>query len=225
MGLGRNWRVSRSAALGAVLGLLASVVVTVAPASAAPADTLALSKGAFVSGTNTPLTTPINPGGGFDYRLSAACSGLTEGCIGATTTDVLPPGVDFVGFDSSPLYTVSYDAATGTVTVTYTSVLPSPPNPAGAVGIPAGSTRTTVLHVQLDPATTAPDGSAITNVATATATDADMTTDSADILVSVPTAVTPVASKSMNPASLVAQSDAGTTATLGVSKPRRGRPA
>jgi len=127
MGLGRSWRVSRSAALGAVLGLLASVVVAVAPASAAPADTLALSKGAFVSGTNTPLTTPVTPGGGFDYRLSASCSGLTEGCIGATTTDVLPPGIDFVGFDSSPLYTVTYDAATGTVTVTYTSALPSPP--------------------------------------------------------------------------------------------------
>ena len=215
-------RVSRSAALGAVAGLLASVVVAVSPAGAAPAATLALSKGAFVSGTNTPLTTPVTPGGGFDYQLPAACSGLTEGCTGATTTDVLPPGVDFVGFDPSPLYTVNFSAATRTVTVTYTSVLPSPPNPAGSVGIPAGSTRTTVMHVELDPATTAPDGSTITNVATATASDADPSSDSTDITVSIPTSVTPVASKSMNPDSLVAKSEAGTTAVLGVSNASAG---
>ena len=64
-----------------------------------------------MSGTNTPLTTPVTPGGAFDYQLSAACSGLTQGCIGATTVDVLPPGIDFVGFDPSPLYTVTFDAA------------------------------------------------------------------------------------------------------------------
>ena len=213
---------SRSAALGAVAGLLASVVVAVSPAGAAPAATLALSKGAFVSGTNTPLTTPVIPGGGFDYQLSAACSGLTEGCIAATTVDVLPPGVDFVGFDPSPLYSVNFGPATRTVTVTYTSVLPSPPNPAGSVGIPAGSTRTTVMHVELDPATTAPDGSTITNVATATASDADPSSDSTDITVSIPTSVTPVASKSMNPDSLVAKSEAGTTAVLGVSNASAG---
>ena len=181
-----------------------------------PTATLALSKGAFVSRTNIPLTSPVTPGGAFDYQLPAACSGLTQGCIGATTTDVLPAGIDFEGFDPSPLYTVAYDAAIRTVTVTYTSALPSPPNPPGAIGIPAGSTRAAVIHTELDPATTAPDGSIITNTATATATNTNPSTSSADIRVSIPTTILPVASKSMNPTSLVAQSGAGTTATLGV---------
>ncbi len=220
-----KYRVLWCGVVGAAVGLLMSVVAPVsAPPSPAqaPTATLALSKGAFVSGTNTPLTSPVTPGGGFDYQLAAACSGLTQGCIGATTTDVLPPGIDFVGFEPSPLYTVTYNAATRTVTVTYTSALPSPPNPAGSVGIPAGSTRIAVLHVSLDPATTAPDGSTITNTATATATNANPSTDSTPIQVAIPTADTPVASKAINPSSLVAQSGAGTTATLGVANASSG---
>ncbi len=190
--------------------------------AATPTATLALSKGAFQSGTNTPLTTPVTPNGAYDYQLSAACSGLTDGCVGATTTDVLPPGIDFEGADTSPLYTVAFDSATRTVTVTYTSVLPAPPNPPGSVGIPAGSTRTAVLHVVLDPATTAPSGSSITNTATAQASNANPSSGSADITVSIPTAVTPVAAKTMTPTSLVAQSQARATANLSVTNASSG---
>ena len=218
-------RFLRGSVIGAVVGVLASILVTAGPAEAAPNATLALSKGAFVSGTNTPLTSPVTPGGAFDYQLSASCSGLTQGCIGAATTDVLPAGIDFVGFEPSPLYTVAFDAATRTVTVTYTSVLPAPPNPAGSVGIPAGSTRLAVIHVELDPATTAPDGSTITNTANATATNTNQATGSADITVSIPTTIIPVASKTMNPTSMVAQSQAGVTATLGVRNTSTGSPA
>ncbi len=150
----------KSTALITVLLLISLSLSAFAPsAGAAPITaSLALSKGAFVSGTNTLLTSPVTPGDAYDYQLAAACSGLTQGCINATTVDVLPPGVDFVGADTSPLYTVAYNAATRTVTVTYTDALLSPPNPAGSHGMFAGSTRTAVLHVKLDPAATAPDG-------------------------------------------------------------------
>ena len=92
-------RVRHAGVLGTTVGLLVSMVVVAGPAAAAPSASLALDKEAFVSGTETPLTSPVTPGGAFDYQLSAACSGLTQRCIGAATTDVLPPGVDFAGFD------------------------------------------------------------------------------------------------------------------------------
>ncbi len=202
--------------LTAILATLVSLVIVPESANAQPTATLALSKGAFQSGTNTPLTTPVTPGGSYDYQLSAACSGLTQGCIAATTVDVLPPDVVFNGYEPSPHYTVAYNAATRTVTVTYTDPLPAPPNPPDSIGVPAGSTRVATLHVSLSPNTTAPDGSKITNTADSTAENTAPSSDSADITVSIPRRVTPVASKSFSDNSLIAQSGATTTVTLGV---------
>ncbi|MDQ6936516.1 MAG: DUF5979 domain-containing protein [Actinomycetota bacterium] len=204
--------------LAASVALLLGAALAGAPAAdaAPPTASLALAKNTFQSGTSTPLTGPVTPGGTYDYQLSAACSGLTQGCVGATTIDPLPTDVQFEGADPSPLYTVAYNAATRTVSITYTDVLPAPPNPAGARGIPAGSTRVATLHVRLAPATTSPDGSTITNTARASADNADPVQDSANITVSVPRQVRALASKTLSPASLVARSGARTTATLTV---------
>lgn len=159
----------------------------------------------------------MKPGEGFDYQISAACSGLTEGCISAKTVDVIPEGIIItVPPSQPPLYTVSYVPATRTLTVTYTDKLASPPNPAGSLGILAGSTRTITIHAEVDPKTTLPDGSTVTNTANATADNTDPATDSADITVAVPRTVTPTATKSFSETSLIAQSGAGTIATLGI---------
>ncbi len=198
---------------------LALVAVSALPGvavAATPTATLGLSKQAFQANSNDPLTDPVLPGGAFDYQLSASCSGLTEGCITAKTVDVLPPDIEFVSASTSSLYTVDYNSGTRTVTVTYKDSLKSPPNPPNSLGIPAGSTRTAVLHVRLSPAASEPDGATITNTATTTADNADPATDSAGIQVTVPRTVTPVATKSVTPTSVIAGSGAVTTATLSV---------
>ncbi len=207
----------RATAAFVVIAALVGSWLTAPSASAAPPTaTLGLSKQAFRTGTSDPLTDPVLPGGTFDYQLSASCSGLTEGCITARTVDVLPPEVQYVGADTSPLYTVAFDPATRTVTVVYTDKLAAPPNPTGSQGIPAGSTRTATLHVRLDPNASVQDGDTVTNTATASADNAAPATDSAVITVSVPRAVTPVATKTLAPDSVVAQSGGSTTATLSV---------
>ena len=53
--------------LTAVLATLVSLVIVPGAANAAPTATLGLSKQAFASGTNDPLTSPVTPGGEFDY--------------------------------------------------------------------------------------------------------------------------------------------------------------
>jgi uncharacterized repeat protein (TIGR01451 family) len=232
MRTGKRRALLRWGGIGGAVGLLASVLFTVvpllgatsAPAQTTPTATLALTKGAFVSGTSTPLTSPVTPGEGFDYQIEASCSGLTEGCVNAVTTDVLPPGIDFVGFEPSPLYTVTFDSATNTVTVTYTSALASPPNPPDSVGIEAGSALITTLHVSLSTATTVPNGSTITNTADATADNTNDANSSADITVSIPTVITATATKTVNPTSMVAQSGTAATVTLGVSNASTGEP-
>src|ERR1700744_3063613 len=135
----------RPFALLAVLlaAMLSVVVVGPAPEAGAapPTATLALAKNVFQAGTTTPFTDPVTPGESFDYQLSAACSGLTEGCINAKTVDVIPAGITIqVPPSLPPLYTVSYLAATRTLTITYTDQLASPPNPSGSQGSFAGST-------------------------------------------------------------------------------------
>jgi hypothetical protein len=86
-------RLRQGGVVGAAVGLVVSMVVAAGPAAAAPTATLALGKEALVSGTGTPLTSPVTPGGAFDHQLSAACSGLTQGCIGATTAGLLGDSV------------------------------------------------------------------------------------------------------------------------------------
>ncbi len=208
---------SRLAALISVTVLAGlGVAVPTSAQAAAPTATLGLSKNAYEPGSNVPLTDPVKPGDAFDYQLAASCSGLTEGCITAKTVDVLPADIVFLGADPSPLYTVSYDAATRSVTTTYNDALPSPPNPPNSKGILAGSTRTAVLHVRLDPNSKATDGSTITNTATASADNADSKSDSTDVTVAVPRVVTPIAGKTINPNSVIAQSGAAVTAVLSV---------
>jgi hypothetical protein len=177
-----------------------------------------------VAGTATPLTAPVTPGTGFDYRVTAGCSSLTVGCQGVVTTDVLPPGVTFVGFTPGAGETVTVSGtppAQQTVTITCTAVL-APPNPAGSVGIPAGSSVTTILHVQLSPTTTAPDGSTLTNTADSQGTNTNEASASADITINIPTTIVPVASKSVTPPTIVAQSQGTVSATLGVSNQSTG---
>ena len=217
-------RLSRFAALTAAATLIAVQLPALAAAApvaskaptAAPTATLTLNKTALDAATGLPLTGPITPGQGFTYQLSAQCSGLTQGCINAKTVDVIPAGVNITVPPSTALYDVAYVAATRTLTITYKDKLLSPPNPAGSVGIFAGSNRVAQISATLDPNTTALDGSTITNTGDATADNTEPSSDSAPITVSIPRKVTPVATKTFSDPSLVATSGDTTRVTLGV---------
>jgi len=79
--------------------------VTAAPEAAA-ASTLGIDKTASLA--------TAQPGDEFRYVLVPRCSGLTESCVNAVVTDVLPPEVQVTALPNSNAdRLVAYDPATG----------------------------------------------------------------------------------------------------------------
>ena len=164
----------------------------------------------------TGPTAPVTPGTAFNYTLVASCSSLTESCVNATVTDVLPPEVEVTSLPASNNQrTVDYDAATRTLTVKF--IIPLlPPNPPGSVGLPDGSPLNVVLGVRVPANSPVPDGTVFPNTGTMTADNATPVTSTANVTVSVPRVVTPIATKSWSDGSAVAGSGETGTITLGV---------
>ena len=192
--------------VGAVVVALAVPVVTALPALAAP--TLGLDKDASV--------TSAQPGQDFTYTLVARCSGLTEACVNATVTDVIPADIDVTTLpQSNSERVVAFDAATRTLTVTFIIPLPAP-SPSGATGLTAGSSRNIELGVRIPENSPALDGAVIANTAHLTAQGAAEATATANVTVDVPRVVRPVATKTWTDGSVVAGSGVAGTITLGV---------
>ncbi|MGV1008110.1 MAG: hypothetical protein ACOYBY_05825 [Dermatophilaceae bacterium] len=100
----------------------------------------------------------VEPGDSFSYQLTPSCSGITASCVNMTVTDVVPEPfvVDEAALEaqsSPPDYTVTYDAATRTVTVVYGRALS---NPAGQSGWPAGTVAPQITIPVTVPANTRP---------------------------------------------------------------------
>ena len=135
------------------LGLSTALVMVASWMVATPAfaaSTLGLEKEASVD--------EASPGEDFKYTLMPRCSGLTEACINAVLTDVVPAGVEITSLPAStPEYTVAFDAGSRTLTVTFLIPLPAP-SPAGSVGLPAGSSRQHRIGVKIPDNSQTPDG-------------------------------------------------------------------
>lgn len=157
---------------------------------------------------------PLVPGAQFTYVLTARCSGLTVGCIGQRVTDVLPAGLDVTSLPSSTdTRLVEYVEATRTLTVTFVEPLQEP---VGETGLNDGATRVFEIGMRLPAATPLPDGTTIDNTATTVADNAPEASSTAEVEVSVPREVRPVATKTWTDGSAVAGSAEATTVTLGV---------
>ena len=200
----------RVAAVLSTLSLLAVGVALAPPASAAPGS-LTLSKSSSV-GT-------LQPGEQLAYTLLAGCSGLTEGCINATITDVLPAELEVTSIPQSTVErTVTYDPATRKLTVVFQIALN---NPSGFSGLPAGLSRSIAVGMRLPTETPVQQGQQITNNATFTGIDsvgAPLTpaNASATVTADVPVEVRPVATKAWAPAAAIAQSGDASVISLGV---------
>ncbi|MFI7387192.1 DUF5979 domain-containing protein [Streptomyces sp. NPDC049813] len=159
---------------------------------------------------------PLVPGSEFTYRITISCSSLTEACVNASMEDVLPPGLELVSVPGDGAnYTIDYDEATRKITATFTEELPSPPNPEGSVGLPAGGSQDIVITVRVPEDTDLNDGDAVTNTATAQADNADTVKDSDTQTVKVPRKPSVTGTKTWSPSSTVAGSGDKSTISLG----------
>lgn len=196
------------ALVSVIVVALAAIVVGTTPDVALAASSLGMDKDASVTNTS--------PGQSFTYTLVPRCSGLTESCINAVVTDVIPPEVEITALPTSDAEkTVTYNAATRTLTIAFKIPL-TPPSPAGSVGLPAGSSRSIELGVQVPENSTAADGTIITNTATVSADNAPSAPATAAVILDVPRVVRPVATKTWADGGAVAGSGEASTITLGV---------
>ncbi|GAA2142108.1 hypothetical protein GCM10009760_26920 [Kitasatospora kazusensis] len=209
----------RSTGIVRVLALaLALLVPAAGPALAAgPAAPRAggpvLTLGKTVEGAPDPLL----PGSAFAYRLTLSCSSLSVSCLNAVAEDVLPPEFDVTDLPkSSATQTVTYDAATRRLRIQFKQPLASPPNPAGSVGLAAGTTADVSIAMRVPPTGPLKDGDSVTNTATAAADNASQVIASVTQTVRIPKDVDAAATKSWAPGSDVALSDGVSTVTLGV---------
>lgn len=159
---------------------------------------------------------PLLPGSAFSYKLTLACSSLKESCVNAVIEDTLPAEFDVTTLPpSTPTRTVSYNPTTRRLTIAFVSKLASPPNPAGSVGLEAGTTADVDIAMRVPPTGPLKDGDSVTNTATAKADNAGQVIASVTQTVSVPAHLDAKATKSWKPGSDVAQSDGVSTITLG----------
>lgn len=202
-------RAPSSVAVAVILGLVGSLALGVAAASADElgSGVLNLAKTAGVS--------TAQPGTTFVYTLNFGCSSTTTGCVDATITDPIPAPLTIAGTPS----VVGAGTYSATVTGNTLSVVfkDSVPNTTPAsTGLAAGTTGTVQLQVQV-PAGLAKsyDGTSAVNTATFTASNAATVTASAPVALVVPTVIGSTLTKTWTPASTQFLPGAASTVTLG----------
>lgn len=117
----------------------------------------------------------VAAGTAYDYTLQYQCASLTENCVAATVSDVLPAALSAASADVTMVgsaHTTAQTFTTATRTAKWTFVNP----------LPAGSTGQLKLSVKF-PVGTTPDGAQAINTATMSATGAT-TASSAPVTVS-----------------------------------------
>ncbi|MFJ9516931.1 DUF5979 domain-containing protein [Kitasatospora sp. NPDC101801] len=203
-----RYRMPGAVAVTAVLALAATLLGVPPAAAAGPVMTLSKS----VEGAPDPLV----PGSAFSYKLTLSCSSLSVSCVNAHIEDVLPAEFDLTALPpSTPTQQVSYDPATRKLRIDFLSPLAAPPNPAGSVGLPAGTTADVSIGMRVPATGPLEDGDSVTNTATATADNASQVIGSVTQTVTIAKLLDAKATKSWQPGSDVAQSDGVSTVTLG----------
>ncbi|MER5863427.1 DUF5979 domain-containing protein [Kitasatospora sp. NPDC002040] len=195
-------------AVAAVLSLAATLLGVPPAVAAGPV----MSLGKAVEGAPNPLV----PGSAFSYKLTLSCSSLSVSCVNAHIEDVLPAEFDLTSLPpTTPTQLVTYDPATRKLRIEFRSPLASPPNPAGSVGLPAGTTADVSIGMRVPATGPLEDGDSVTNTATAAADNASQVIGTVTQTVTIPKLLDAKASKNWQPGSDVAQSDGVSTITLG----------
>ena len=200
------------------LTVAGSVLLPVAPAVAAPTAGLTIQKAV--------TTANVVPGETFNWQVEVGCSVLTQECIGAVLSDVMPPEfvvgaastITVTGAGGEANFTANVTPAAAsyvaggpgqTVTVNFTDTLTTP---AGATGLSNHILMVTIpVTVRGDLPHAAPR--TVTNSADLTADNADPKQASADVTVTVPLHLSTVATKTFSPTSLLGVVGAQTTVT------------
>lgn len=157
---------------------------------------------------------PLVPGQELKYEIVVTCAGITAECVNYTVTDQLPPGLEMTSLpQSTDTQIVSYDPATGLLTMEFKIPLQ---HPEGTVGLPAGTPLSFEIGMRLPLDSELLEGDTVSNTAVGSGDNFPNVESTSDITVSVPKVITPVATKSWSDGSAVAGTGEASTITLGV---------
>ncbi|MAT60355.1 MAG: hypothetical protein CMH41_01665, partial [Micrococcales bacterium] len=188
----------------AIFSLALGYVVLPTTSAQANDATLAIEK-SVVGNQDT-----VEPGEAFSYLIKVSCLSLQDPCLDMTVTDAIPSQF-LITAAPQPTSTRDVTVSGNTVTVSYKEDVGN-----SQVGLPAGAERDFQIGVQLPTDTGVPDKTFIDNTAQVTASNAETKTSTADIRTEIPAVISPKTSKSWQPQSAIAQSNADTTVTLGI---------
>ncbi|MGX5697933.1 hypothetical protein ACWKWP_17200 [Agromyces soli] len=200
-------RIRRMLAAGTavLVGAALALPLGAMPAQAAVTSVLDVRKTASV--------TEVQPGDTFQYTVQVSCSAITStGCEGAVLTDPVPaPFVPISAAVTGAPALQPVIAPDGTVTVTFNADLGD-----GTTGLRDSTTGVVTITVQTpDPLPYDLNGVPISNTATATASNADPKSQSADVTPVVELDLASETTKQLDPASGVAAAGTDVTAVLG----------
>ncbi len=209
------------AALSAAVALVVvagSVLLPATAAVAAPTAGLTIQK--------SVTKTSVVPGESFNWQIEVGCSVLTQECINAALTDVVPP--EFIVGDASTITVTGAGgdvAFSASVTPAAPSYVPGGPGQTVAVDfldrltLPAGDTglanhiATVTIPVTTRGDLPHADPRTVTNTAKITADTADPKQSSADVTVTVPLNLATVATKTFTPDTVLGVAGSQTTVT------------
>ena len=155
----------------------------------------------------------VDPGEPVLYTIELSCSAIQTSCISPVLTDVLPPEfvvtrnslpTDVPGVVDYEFTPANPGPGGGTFTARFLSPLPSPPSPAGSVGLLGGTTQQIKIPVQFPQDSQVPGDTTVTNTATFIATNAPEVTSSATVEVNNPPTLLPVGDKNWVDGSAIA---------------------
>ncbi len=197
-------------AIASVFAVVASVIV---PATAAFA-----ADPAAVRNTKSTTATLVHPGDTFNWMIEVGCSVLTDECVNATLTDVIPP--EFIPPSAGDiLFTPDLAASEKLITISGQTVTidfkQNLVQPVGEVGLTNGTVTVTIPVTVRSDLDYTPTPVTVTNTSAMVADNAPELDSSANVSVEVPLELSADATKSFSPNSNLAVGGLTTDLTLG----------
>lgn len=190
---------------GAVTAALAVTMLGTGalPAQAADWDpaSLRITKSVTVDGTeyDLPDVPEVQIGEEFQWNIAVICDQITDQCVNATLTDVIPAEFEIVEASINSSIQSDIQVSGQTVTIKFKEQLSLP---AGQVGLSAGANVS--IPVKLRSVDQSKNGQTFTNTAAVQADNAPKKTDDAAVKAVVPLVLKAKASKAFEPTSALA---------------------
>lgn len=207
----------RSRGLAARMALSAATVLAVVASVVVPATAAFAADPAAVRNTKSANATLVHPADTFNWMIEVGCSVLTDECVNAVLTDVIPP--EFIlPAPEDILLTPALNASERTITIVGQTVTiafhQNLVRPAGSTGLTNGTVTVTIPVTVRSDLDYTPVPRAVQNTSQMAADNAPMVPSTASVDLEVPLELATQPTKAFSPSSNIAVPGLTTQLTL-----------